>query len=96
MVQIAAAGPPANYRDALDTINNQIGGAAAGPVGGPWVVNGAVGNVEPLSLMDSTLGSVNLLMVDSRENADFVAGQILILTGLHAWVASAETPALFR
>lgn len=96
IVQFPSGGAPAQYREWLDFANKTIGGAD--PTGLPaetFIVDGSNENLQPLSFLDPTLQSLNVLMVNTEENARCVAGQLLG-HGLHSWVFSAEGPPLFR
>lgn len=99
MVQFPAGGIPAGYRRMLDILNERIGGTAPPPLaaGVPpfYVVDGTADNVQPLTLVDPTLINLNFLQVNTRENADFIAGELTV-QGLHSWVVSASSPATFR
>lgn len=96
IVQFPSGGVPAQYRQWLDYCNKTIGGTdPAGLPAGTFIVDGSNENQQPLSLIDPTLQSLNVLMVNTPENVHYVAGQLLGF-GLHSWVFSAEDPPLFR
>ena len=96
MVQFPCDGAPTQYREWLDFANHRIGGSdPTGLLAGTFVVDGSNENLQPLSLLDPTLHNLNLLMVNTEENANYVAGQ-LSGRGLRAWVVTAQEPALFR
>jgi len=96
IVQFPSGGVPSQYREWLDSANKTIGGTdPTGLSAGTFIVDGSNGNLQPLSLIDPTLETLNVLMVNTEENAHYVAGQLLDC-GLHTWVFTAQDPPLFR
>jgi hypothetical protein len=90
IVDFRGAAVPAGYRGWLEQANANIGGAPVGAAGeGNFNVTAGEGN-QPIRLMDPTLNNLNLLHVNTRANADHVAGQLLIMGGLHAWVLEGD------
>ena len=95
-VDFGGAAVPAGYRGWLDQINADIGGAAVGAAGaGNFNVSGGAIN-QPILFLDPTLNNLNLLHVNTRHNADFVAGQLLILGGLSSWVMETNVGPNYR
>lgn len=85
IVDFGAAGMPGGYRGWLETINANIGGSAA-CVAGAGHFNVVAGGQEPIKFMDPNMNNLHLLHVNTRHNADYVAGQLLVLGGLSSWV----------
>eukprot|EP01031_Cornospumella_fuschlensis_P027025 gene27025-32656_t len=95
IVDFDGAAAPDGYRGWLDQINAHLGGAAVGAAG-PGNFNVNVGGNQPISLMDPNLNNLNLLHVNTRHNADHVAGQLLILGGLSSWVLESKIAPSYR
>ena len=85
--------PPAGWRDTLDTINANIGGAP--PVPGHHTVD--IGNNEPIQFMDPVnLNNPGHLLVNNKGNADYVAGQINAVHHLFSWGLETNSGAVYR
>lgn len=96
LVDFGGAAVPAGYRGWLDQINANIGGAPVGAAGaGNFNVTGSAVN-QPILFLDPTLNNLNLLYVNTRQNADHVAGQLLILGGLSSWVMETKVGPHYR
>jgi hypothetical protein len=86
---------PSNYRTLLDKANCDIGGTVP-IIGGPHVVGAAsVLTEEPLRFVDPTSNNLSFLQVNNRENADHVAGALMV-AGLSTWVLETKSPATYR
>lgn len=100
IVQFPAGGEPSSYRNWLDIANSQLpDGSAPAATSEPFTVRGVgAGNTEPVRILDPTLVSVNVLVVNSRPNADYVAGQLRILSDftLRTCVLSAPEPLMYH
>lgn len=96
IVDFGGSTPPVGYRGWLEVINADLGGAAVGAAGAEKYNVVAGKGDQPISLVDPGLKNLNFLHINTKNNADYVASQLLILGGLSAWVLETTIAPSYR
>jgi len=90
-VDFGGAAVPTDYREWLEEMNAHIGGSPVGEAG-PGKFNVTATADQPIKFLDPKMNHLNMLHLNTREHADYVAVQLKVLGGLSSWVLETELP----
>ena len=89
IVNFAGAPVPTPYREWLDDINAKIGGSSVGKAE-PGKFNVTAKDDQPIKYVDPNMHNLNILHVNTREHADFLAAELKSVGGLSSWIFETE------
>ncbi len=95
VVQKPRAMTTAALRGAYDAANRLIGGGVPAVAAPFRVAPMAVGNTQPLQIVDAAGINITFLVANTKENADFAAG-VLATFAVHCWVMDSKAAAIYR
>ena len=89
IVNFPEAPVPILYREWLDDINTKIGGSAVGEAE-PGQFNVTAKDDQLIKFLDPNMHNLNVLHVNTREHADFLAAELKSVGGLSSWIFETE------